>query len=71
MRRMPPKKKETPKKSLVSQGTGMITGLTLWLQQDKFILVDQSPDGRFANDVTQWTAGLNGPSTKKPKDATK
>jgi hypothetical protein len=40
---------------------------------DKFVLVDRSPDGRFADDVTMWNSavGLNATALKKLKDATK
>lgn len=58
---------------LVSRGAGMIAGLEIWNKKGKFILVDSSTDGRFANDVAQWNgaAGLNTPSPKKRKDAKK
>ena len=41
--------------------------------RSQFILVDQSGDNRFANDVQQWNsaASLNTPSPRKRKDAKK
>jgi hypothetical protein len=41
--------------------------------KSQFILVDQSGDNRFANDVQQWNsaASLNTPSPRKRKDAKK
>jgi hypothetical protein len=74
IRRMPPKKKKEEPIIVISQGTGMIAGLELCRQADKFILTDHSPDGRFANDVRQWNdaaVSLNSPTTKKNKDAKK
>lgn len=74
---MPPKKQNEQKnqeiKSLVSKGAGMVAGLEVWRQQDKFVLVDQSTDGRFASDVALWntSAGLNAPAAKKGKNAKK
>ena len=70
---MPPKKQNPEAKSLVSKGAGMVAGLEVWRQNGKFILVDQSTDGRFASDVALWNtgAGLNGTSTKKGKNAKK
>lgn len=57
---------------LVSKGSGMILGLEIWVQGDRFILVDVSPDGRFAADVEEWNSkGLNISATKKRKDAKK
>jgi len=61
---------------LISTGAGMITGLEIWRQKGKFILIDQSPDKRFATDVGVWSAsasaaGLNAKSPKKRKDAKK
>ena len=54
-------------------GGGMIAGLETWRVGDKFVLVDRSPDGRFADDVATWNAavGLNATALKKLKDATK
>lgn len=50
----------------------MILGLEIWVQGDRFILVDVSPDGRFAADVEEWNSkGLNISATKKRKDAKK
>jgi len=43
----------------VSKGAGMIAGLELWRQKGKFLLVDTSPDKRFAVDVDQWTAAVS------------
>lgn len=70
---MPPKKQNPETKSLVSKGAGMVAGLEVWRQNGKFILVDQSTDGRFASDVALWNtgAGLNTPTTKKTKNAKK
>ena len=74
---------------LVSKGAGMIAGLEIWTtsttgksegtttgakeSRSQFILVDQSGDNRFANDVQQWNsaASLNTPSPRKRKDAKK
>jgi len=70
---------------LVSKGAGMIAGLEIWVttgttsttrskeSNQQFILVDQSGDNRFANDVQQWNsaASLNTPSPRKRKDAKK
>ena len=62
----------------VTKGSGMILGLEVWIQEDRFILVDVSPDGRFAADVEQWkesmiplSKGLNVSFPKKRKDAKK
>jgi hypothetical protein len=54
-------------------GGGMIAGLETWRIGDKFVLVDRSSDGRFAEDVATWNAaaGLNATAHKKLKDATK
>ena len=77
---MPPKKQNEQKeqknqevKSLVSKGAGMVAGLEVWRQNGKFILFDQSTDGRFASDVALWatSAGLNVLATKKGKNAKK
>ena len=65
----------------VTKGAGMIAGLEMWRSDGKFILVDNSPDGRFANDVSQWNSaasdsgkrrkGLNIARQKKTKNAEK
>ena len=58
----------------ISKGAGMTAGLEICRLGDKFILVDHSADGRFADDVATWNetvAGLNGSVIKKTKDATK
>ena len=52
----------------------MTAGLELYRKDTIFFLVDQSPDIRFTTDVTEWNtaaAGLNVPTPKKIKDATK
>ena len=55
----------------------MTAGLEIWLfpvkRVERFVLVDRSPDGRFANDAETWNtaAGLNTAALKKLKDATK
>ena len=62
---------------IVSKGGGMTAGLELWLYPikgvERFVLVDRSPDGRFANDTQTWNsaAGLNNAALKKLKDAAK
>ena len=66
---------------LISKGTGMTAGLEIWsVPTGKkrgpptiLALVDQSPDGRFKHDVTEWNtaAGLNAKTLKKLKDAKK
>lgn len=66
---------------LVSAGTGMTAGLEIWSvptgkkrgPPTVLALVDRSPDGRFAQDVTEWNtaAGLNAKTIKKLKDAKK
>jgi hypothetical protein len=67
--------------NLISKGTGMTAGLEIWCvptgkkrgPPTVLALVDQSPDGRFKHDVTEWNtaAGLNAKSLKKLKDAKK
>ena len=54
-------------------GGGITAGLETWRVGDKFVLVDRSSDGRFADDVATWNAavGLNATALKKLKDATK
>ena len=60
---------------LVSRGAGMTAGLELHRipNSKKFVLIDKSPDGRFAGDVTTWNegaaAGLNRADAKKLRDA--
>jgi len=62
--------------TLVSKGTGMVAGLEMWKVTRPtgscIVLVDRSPDGRFAGDVTQWNSAvsLNAATLKKLKDAT-
>ena len=55
--------------------TGKSEGTTTGAKESRsqFILVDQSGDNRFANDVQQWNsaASLNTPSPRKRKDAKK
>ena len=61
---MPPKgRKKTNSKAVakppplvgpVSIGAGMTAGLEIWRQGDRLVLVDQSTDGRFADDVRTW-----------------
>jgi hypothetical protein len=75
---MPPRKLKTPTKvirpSLVSRGSGMTTGLELWRipMTSKIIMIDRTPDNRFAVDVLTWNsvAGLNAVDTQLLKDAT-
>ena len=59
----------------------MTAGLELWSisigtkkPSPTFIMIDKSPDGRFADDVQQWNnsiVGLNAKALKIVKDATK
>jgi len=51
----------------------MTAGLEIHRVNNIFILVDSTPDKRFATDVTEWNAAasLNIPSPKKIKDAKK
>ena len=59
----------------------MTAGLEIWSiptgkkrgQPTVLVLIDRSPDGRFAQDVTEWNtaAGLNAKALKKLKDAKK
>jgi hypothetical protein len=63
----------------VSRGAGITVGLEIWTissgsrdtQKSSFVLVDTSPDGRFADDVTTWNSavGLNAKTLKQLKDA--
>jgi len=61
--------------TLVSKGSGMVAGLEMWKITRSagscIVLVDRSPDGRFAADVTQWNSAvsLNAATLKKLKDA--
>jgi len=74
-----PKTPKTAKTTLadaipVSKGAGMTAGLEIRRLGDKFVLIDNSTDGRFADDVATWNetvAGLNGSPPKKTKDAKK
>lgn len=60
---------------LVSRGAGMTAGLEIHRIQNpkKLVLIDRSPDGRFAGDVATWNegaaAGLNRADAKKLRDA--
>ena len=58
--------------SLVSKGAGMIAGLELWRRDGRFVLVDTSPDNRFAADVEKWvvTATAKAAVTAKAAGAT-
>lgn len=62
--------------TLVSKGSGMVAGLEMWNVTRNtgvcIVLVDRSPDGRFAADVAQWNSAvsLNAATLKKLKDAT-
>ena len=66
---------------LISKGTGMTAGLEIWsVPTGKkrgpptiLALFDNSADGRFKHDVTEWNtaAGLNAKTLKKLKDAKK
>jgi hypothetical protein len=40
--------------NVVGRGAGMTDGLEIVSENNKFILVDKSPDGRFAVDVDTW-----------------
>lgn len=57
----------------ISCGAGMTAGLELVLVGSTFVLVDQTPDHRFAADVAAWaqtaTVGLNPRRRKQRKDA--
>ena len=58
----------------VSKGAGMTAGLEICRLGDKFVLVDNTTDTRFADDVATWNeaaVGLNPGTTKKTKDAAK
>ena len=52
----------------------MTSGLELWRlsTNNKIILIDRSPEGRFAADVVTWNTvvGLNAETTQLLKDAT-
>lgn len=54
----------------------MVAGLEMWNVTRNtgacIVLVDRSPDGRFAADVAQWNSAvsLNVATLKKLKDAT-
>lgn len=54
-------------------GGGITAGLETWRVGDKFVIVDKTTDGRFADDVITWNTavGLNATAIKKLKDATK
>ena len=68
---MPKAKEATEKATPISRGAGMTAGLELALVGSTFVLVDQSPDHRFAADVEIWTATRPKPSSRKQrKDAT-
>ena len=73
---MPPRKTKAPpaKPTLISRGSGMTAGLELWRlsTNNKIILIDRSPEGRFASDVITWNTvvGLNAETTQLLKDAT-
>jgi hypothetical protein len=77
---MPPKTK--PAKTIdlsqatpISKGAGITAGLEIHRLHNTFVLVDSTPDNRFAADVAEWnataTASLNVPNPKKNKDAKK
>lgn len=71
---MPPTNKSKAAPQLISRGSGVTAGLELWTSAsgEKIVLVDCSPDGRFAADVATWNggvAGLNAAALKKVKDA--
>jgi len=83
---MPPKSKtEKPTKPIkptdlsqaipISKGAGMTAGLEIHRLNNTFVLVDSTPDNRFAADVAEWNAtaaaSLNVSSPKKNKDAKK
>jgi len=65
------KQKQKQKPALVSRGAGITAGLEIWTIGGKFVLVDRSPDERFATDVATWntSVGLNAAATKRLKDA--
>ncbi len=68
---MPPAAASKPVR--VCAGSGMTAGLELWRipETGQLVLVDQSPDGRFATDTATWNAHLNTATRKRLKDATK
>lgn len=56
----------------LSRGSGMTAGLEIWRVGTTLHLYDRTPDGRFATDVTTWTAatgGLNATALQIIKDA--
>ena len=77
MARTPSSQIKTPQR--VSRGAGITVGLELWTissgpkdtQKSSFVLVDTSPDQRFADDVANWNSavGLNAKALKQLKDA--
>lgn len=80
--KMPPKSKTVKPKPIdlsqatpISKGAGMTAGLEIHRLNNIFVLVDSTPDNRFAADVADWNttaaAGLNASSPKKNKDAKK
>jgi hypothetical protein len=55
---------------MLSKGSGITAGLELHFN-GRFVLVDASPDKRFAADVAQWTPIVKKRRNAKPaKDAT-
>jgi hypothetical protein len=80
--KMPPKSKTVKPKTIdlsqaipISKGAGMTAGLEIHRLNNTFVLVDSTPDNRFAADVAEWNttaaASLNVPNPKKNKDAKK
>ena len=71
---MPPRKIAAAKPIRVATGAGITAGLEVWRSPEgRMLLIDRSPDARFAADVASWNAGaaagLNATATKKLKDA--
>lgn len=71
---MPPRKVAAAKPTHIATGAGITAGLEVWRSSDgHMLLIDRSPDNRFAADVSSWNAGaaagLNATATKKLKDA--
>jgi hypothetical protein len=64
---MPVQKKSKP--VFVSRGAGMIAGLELWNVGGRIVMYDASTDGRYADDIRTWNAGLNAATLKQLKDA--
>jgi hypothetical protein len=68
-----PKSIDLSQATPISKGAGMTAGLEIHRLHNTFILIDSTPDNRFAADVAEWNAAasLNVPNPKKIKDAKK